>query len=340
MNRKNLIFWRFGWVAAGAVAVVSISVLALSASKSPPKAATNSPSASGKAPASSPDASISPETSETEIGELPSTSADIQELLHYQGLSWSPSLVRAALEYLRNPKPAETTSDPAAEYFNNVIAILLAQPSEVAGLSKALLGVVNDESQPMLLRDYAMQHLWHAWLREKNPALKREIEDCLKSNFETPQSPLQGVALLTASRLFDQAIVVKGPDGEKLTPVGDSAMPAPEFISKPSGFTGQAFVDAALRVTGDPASAANARTCAFNVLLRLEVNQAVYPARQVLQDPGTPDEVRCAALATLGAFGDPSTDQDLLKAIPIKPEFVRAAADFALRHLLKPRPIH
>jgi hypothetical protein len=336
MNRKNLIFWRAGLGAAAAV--VGISVLALTVGKSPPKAVANSPFASGKDPSSSPDTSDSFASSESEVGELPATSQDIQELL--QDPDWPPSMVRAAMEYVKNPRPAETTSDPAAEYFNNVIAILLAQPREVVGLSLALLSVVKNESQPLLLRDYAMQHLWHAWSREINPGLKREIEECLKSNFENSRSPLQGVALLTTCRFFDQAIVVKGPDGETLTPVGYSAIPAPEFVSKPSAFTSQAFVDAALRVTGDPAVAANARTSAFNVLLRLEANQAVYSARQVLQDAGTPDEVRCSAIAALGAFGSPSTDQNFLKAIPVKPELVRAAADFALRRLLKSRPVH
>lgn len=305
---------------------------------SPPQPSLAKPAPKERVTSSAVDESAKPNPPDVKSDGLPATTQELLALLQSPDRRMSPSSLQAALNYLKNPKRAETAADPAAEYFNNVIALVLAQSEPVDGLSKVLLAVVGDNSQTLLLRDYAMQHLFHVWTRESNLQTKREIEHCLKLNFEDVTSPLQGVALLTASRLFDQRAEVKGPNGEKLTPIGGRTAQNPLSISKPSSFSGRDFVDSALHVTEDSAAATNARSCAFNVLLRLEANQAIYPARKVLQDARTPDDVRCAALASLGAFGDLATDRVFLDTIPVKPEFVRTAADFALHRLLKSQP--
>ena len=264
---------------------------------------------------------------------LPATSAEILRLLQVPDHRLNQTEVKAALDYLKRPKPAETAADPAAEYYNNIIAILLAQPGEVAGLSEALVTVVDNKSLPLLLRDYAMQHFYHAWIREKSPVLKHEIESRLKIHFEDADSPLQGVALLTTSRMLDKVATVKGPSGEKLVAIGTSPARDPFTMSKPTLFSGQDLVNSAIRVTEDSTAAPNARSCAFSVLVRLEVHQAVYPARQILHEATAPDEVRCSAIAAVGAFGDLATDQAFLDSIQARPEFVRAAAEHALRSL-------
>lgn len=264
---------------------------------------------------------------------LPATSAEILRLLQIPDHRLNQTEVKAALDYLKRPQPAETAADPAAEYYNNIIAILLAQRGEVVGLSEALVTVVDDQSLPLLLRDYAMQHFFHAWIREKSPVLKHEIESRLKIHFEDANSPLQGVALLTTSRMLDKGTTVKGPRGEKLVAIGSSPARDPLTISKPTLFSSQDFVNCVMRVTEDPSAAPDARSCAFNVLLLLEVEHAVYPARRILQEATVPDEVRCAAIAALGASGDLATDAEFLDSIPARPESVRAAAVHALRTL-------
>lgn len=320
MAKKHFPFTRVGLLAAVFTVVIGGVLWWLSGVLDPPGA--------------EPEASrLEPKAFQAKDTGLPATTGGILTLLQSGDPRLPSKGIQAALAYLKKPVPAQSAEDPQAEYFNNVIAILFAQPSEVVGLSETLLSVVDDTSLPLLIRDYAMQHFYHAWSREKDMVLKRKIESHLKRHFEDASSPLQGVALLTTSRLFDQDMVVKGPNGEKLTPIGGSPVQNPLMTSKPSSFSGQDFVTVALRVTEEKAAAANARTCAFNVLLRLEVNQAAYPARKILQEKGVPDEVRCAALASLGAFGDLATDQALLEAIPVKPELVRTAANHALRKL-------
>jgi hypothetical protein len=274
-------------------------------------------------------------SSPSEEMKLPATSKEILLLLLGPGHRLNAMELKSVLKYLKKPIPAETPMNPAAEYYNNIIAILLAQPSDVAGFSEALVTVVSDQGIPVLLRNYAMQHFFHCWNREGDLVMREALEQSLKRHAQDTTSPLQDVALITASRFFEQGKPVKGPNGEKLIPIGSTPAPNPLSISKPTSFTDVELVASALRVTSDLAAAPKARVSAFNVLLNMEVRQAIDPARQVLQSANTPDEVRCSALAVLGTFGDLATDRRDLDAIPVQPEDVRKAADFAFNKLLQ-----
>jgi hypothetical protein len=271
----------------------------------------------------------------TNPSDLPATNEDLLTLLQSPGGDLSPLKVQAARDYLKNPKRAETAIEPSAEYFNNITSLLLGQSEYGSELSKILLGVVNDSGQSLLLRNYAMQHFFHCWNREGDFVMREALEQSLKRHTQDAKSPLQGVALLTTARFFEQGKPVKGPNGEKLTPIGGTPAPNPLSISKPTSFTDVEFVATALRVTNDLAATPAARASAFNVLLNMEVRQAIDPARQVLQAAITPDEVRCSALAVLGTFGDLATDRRDLDAIPVQPEDVRKAADFAFSKLFQ-----
>ena len=149
---------------------------------------------------------------------------------------------------------------------------------------------------------------------------RRALEQTLKCHAQNSKSPLQGVSLLTTSRFFEQRKLVKGPDGETLIPISGSPALDPLSISVPTSFTASEFVTSALHVTTDLAAAPEARACAFNALLNMEVRQVIAQARQVLQAAATPDVVRCSALAVLGNFGDLATDRNDLDAIAIEPD--------------------
>ncbi len=270
-----------------------------------------------------------------EVSELPATNGELLALLHTSAVELSPLKLQAFLDYLKNPQRAETAMNPAAEYFNNIISLLLKQSEFSADLSKTLLGVVNDAGQSLLLRDYAMQHFFHCWNRESNMETRRALESSLKSHAQDGKSQLQGVALLTTSRFYEQGKQMKGPSGETLTPIGGSPALDPLSISKPSSFAASEFVTSALQVTTDLAAAPGARACAFNVLLNMEVRQVIVPARRVLHEPTTPDEVRCSSLAVIGAFGNLAQDRVILDSIPLLPDHVRRAADLALSKLFQ-----
>lgn len=271
----------------------------------------------------------------TNLEDLPTTNGDLLALLQSSAGDLSSLKVNAALNYLKTPQRSETAMDPAAEYFNNIISLLLKQSDFSSNLSKTLLGVVNDDSQSLLLRDYAMQHFFHCWNRETDMETRRALEQSLKSHFQDIKSLLQGVSLLTTSRFFEQGRPVKGPNGEKISPIGGDSVHDSLAISKPTTFTDAEFVTTALRVTTDLAAVPAARACAFNVLLNMEVRQVINQARQVLQAAATPDVVRCCALAVIGNFGDLATDRKNLDTIPIQPDFVRKAADLALKKLIQ-----
>lgn len=271
----------------------------------------------------------------TKSSDLPATNEDLLTLLQSPVGDLSPLKAQAARDYLKNPQRAETAMEPSAEYFNNITSLLLRQSEYSSELSEILLGVVNDSGQSLLLRNYAMQHFFHCWNREGDLVKREALEQSLKRHTQDAKSPLEGVALLTTARFFEQGKPVKGPNGENLTPIGGTPAPNPLSISKPTSFTDVEFVATALRVTCDLAAAPAARASAFNVLLNMEVRQAIDPARQILRAANTPDEVRCSALAVLGSFGDLATDRGDLDAIPVLPEDVRKAADFALNKLLQ-----
>jgi len=274
-------------------------------------------------------------------GHLPSSSEDILSIMQSpQQSRLSSPAIQEALEYLRKPKDADSPDNPKAEYFNNIIGLLLAQPDEVVGLSQALWTAADDKSLSPLLRNYAMQHFFPAWNREKNPALKREIELRLKTHFDDPQSPLQGVALLTSSRFFEQVQTLKGPNGEKLVPIGMIFDGDPSAVSNPVVFDRDGLVSTAFQVSSNPSAASSARVCAFNVLLNLGASDSVYSARKIVPDLTVSNEVRCSAIAALGAFGNLENDEELLNEVPVQPESVRAAADHALGRLKRSQSIH
>jgi hypothetical protein len=265
----------------------------------------------------------------------PNTSFELSQQLQFPESDLSPLVIQGFLSYLINPPQAETAMDPAAEYFNNVISLLLLQAKPVTELSVSLLNIVKNSTHTLLIRDYALQHFFHCWIRESNVETRLALEQSLRLHAQDPKSPLQGVALLTSARLIQQSKPMKGPNGEKLTPIGGTQFPNPLSISKPTLFTDIELVELAMRITTESAAAPTARACAFNVLLNMEVRRAIEPSRQILRIDTTPDIVRCSALAVIGAFGDLTADRSYLDAIPIQPVDVRQAANSALNQLIK-----
>ncbi len=267
---------------------------------------------------------------------LPATPAGIQALLQSGEPVLSPAQARQALDYLRKPAPAASGEEAAAEYFNLVIAVLLAQPAAVKDFPGTLMATAADEQIPVILRDYALQHFYHAWSRETNPELKGRLEAQLKAEAGNPLSPLQGTALLTSCRIFESARPMTGPAGEKLRPLGGK-----QRKQTPPGHTIaynlEEFGALALAAAVDPSGKPTARASAFHALQRLGIRSATGPARSVAGDPQAPEVVRCAALSVIGNFGSTESDRGLLEGIPSSPPLVKAAADHALARL-SPRP--
>lgn len=269
------------------------------------------------------------------INGLPLSSRGLMNLLETNDRSLDEKALKTALEYLKHPQPAESTADPAAEYFNNIIAILLAQKEEVEGLTEGLVSVVNNEQLPLLLRDYALQHYYHAWLRESDLQLRVSLEKGLKRRFQDVHSPLQAVAILSASRLVDRQKSNKGPRGETLKLIGERQTSVGLNEDLPTAFDRQEFVASALETVNNPSAQAIAKVSAMNILIRLGEKDVLVLARKALSDKQTLGSVKSSACAVIGAFGSLKEDQQKLAAIPVMSVRVRAAADIALRRLAR-----
>ena len=271
--------------------------------------------------------------SDDTINGLPLSSRGLMNLLESPDSTLDEEALKTALDYLYHPQPAETSADPAAEYFNNIMAILLAQKGEVDGFTEGLFSVASNEKLPLLLRDYAMQHFYHAWLREKDTSVRQDIESRVMKHYQDAESPLQSVAILTASRFVDQDVVVKGPNGEKLKLIGEPVASKNLNATPPTQFNRNSFVVSATKTINNTSANPSAKVSALNVLIRLGESQVVNSARSLLKSKKTADSVKCSALAVMGAFGDLKLDRATLDAVPVTPTTVRAAADIAMRRL-------
>jgi hypothetical protein len=266
------------------------------------------------------------------LTDFPQDPAELLDRLRSSHTVLSPEGVAAALAYIGRPRFAENARDPNAEYFNNTIALLLAQPTLVPELPGALLGVTNDPQQSLILRDYASQHLFQAWSREEAVERKERIEVQLRTCVKDAKSPLQGTALLTVARMFDEPAEQRGPTGKKLISLNGRDVTGPS-TGRTVVYHRDEFIDDAMRVTQNVSSSPAARASAFHSLIRLSANQAVIPAREIVSRTEAPSEVLCAAIATVSAFGDPASDTQVLAAIPHKSEGARAAAQIAISRL-------
>ncbi|HEY8962526.1 MAG TPA: hypothetical protein VIM57_10000 [Luteolibacter sp.] len=262
--------------------------------------------------------------------DFPDDSVELLERLRSGDPALSPEGITAALAYVRHPRFAENSADLDAEYLNNTIALLFAQPVRVLQLADALLELADNRQQPRILRDYAMQHLFHAWEREEAVERKRQIETRLRLEVKNAESPLQGTALLTMARMFGEPVVQRGPTGRKLVSLSKPHVPASS--DRTVVYQRDEFIADAMRTAGQATSSPTARASAFHALIRLETREAVSPARKVISQDN-PDEVLCAAIAAVSAFGDAETDSQALAVVSQKSETVRKAAEIALTRL-------
>jgi hypothetical protein len=264
------------------------------------------------------------------LTDYPDGLAELLDRLRSGDPALSPEGITAALAYVRHPRFAENSADPDAEYLNNTIALLLAQPVLVPQLADALLELADDRQQPRILRDYAMQHLFHAWEREEAVERKRQIETRLRLEVKNAESPLQGTALLTMARMFGERVEQRGPTGKKLVSLSEPHVPTSS--DRTVVYPRDEFIADAMRTAGQTPSSPTARASAFHALIRLETREAVSPARKVISQDNS-DEVLCAAIAAVSAFGDAETDSQALAVVSKKSETVRKAAEIALTRL-------
>ena len=267
------------------------------------------------------------------LHELPETGRGILDLLASGERELTPEATARALAYIRNPRPASSPDEPEAEYFNTIIGILLAQQSMASELPETLLATTRNSTLSLTLRDYAMQHLYHAWVRSAEPSGKRAIEEELQATLATDDSPLQAVAILTTSRFFEPSVLERGPKGQKLVRLGATASGALESNALKLGvLTRENYVNTCLRVAESESSSSSARASSLHALEKLAVAKALPACRRLAYSKESPSQIVRAALPLISAFGEDS-DRALLQSLSSHNRSVGAAASAALARL-------
>lgn len=270
-----------------------------------------------------------PRSEHTQI--LPDTSQGLMKMLEVSHRALTDHEIDAALDYLLHPKPAHSAADPEAEYFNHIIAILLNQEKKVPRFAPSLMQVVNNAQMSLILRDYALQHYFHAWEAESDSALRIKIEKQLDSISRDLTHPLQAVAILTSARLLNQESAIRGPNGEKLRLLGGAAITVkqrPLTILKKEPFM-QSVLTAVTHQKASPES----KIAALNVSIMFQDNRVLGKARQIVTRQTETSMVLSSAIAAIGHFGNIEQDKQLLLSIPEVSTSAHAAAQIALNKI-------
>lgn len=203
---------------------------------------------------------------------------------------------QAALSPLLARPGAEAPPGWHAEYIHEICLMLRRCGAAGGDFARALLTLAGDADRPLVIRDYALQHLASVWAAPELAGLRPEITAALHDMFQTGP-PLAAPALLALHRLGDAGAppgtdvpVVPGVPGERL------AAMAAGVLASPSGDTATRM--AAIRIVADR---------------RLAGQRAALKA--IAAADSEPTVLRMAAVAAIGRFGDPA-DMDFIASVP------------------------
>jgi hypothetical protein len=210
---------------------------------------------------------------------------------------------RAALySYLRNSSE-ENWLRPGQSFAlkNDILNKLREQATPPQELTSVLLKLFGDESQPLVMRDYALQHLAPWYSRVDAPQQKQILEQLRAASNETTQT-YAGTALLALDRL---------------------ARENPEADLPP-------FSNGVLRLIEDATANLLARITAVQLSGHIGLAEAQHAVEAIVGDHGQPKTLRIAAVAALGGFRGNEAHALLLTAARGFDEPLKVAAVSAL----------
>ncbi len=216
--------------------------------------------------------------------------------------SLAPALRRQLLDYLREPTGRTYPKDEdlvEASIKNDVIEWLRTERPRTEELTDVLVEIYNNPAQPIVMRDYALQHL-AAWgethqteTGNGSEEIIRTVKAALWEAVEQTEYSYAGTALLGLTRLIESGT----PDESRLAAEVGRIAAADEHASLSRA--------TALQLLGD-----------FDRMTALQI------AESVLRDPAA-SEIQLAAIALIGAHAD---ETSLLESgnIGSDPRFVLA----------------
>lgn len=214
--------------------------------------------------------------------------------------------------------------DPDTEVFNLLIDLLLSGDNVPDSLSEGFLQIVQEPNRAEMQRDYVFQHFHQAWEWEKNPAMRKKLEDALLVSAREDAATTAATSILSLSKFY-LAETQTSPVGEKLTPIGVQDGNHSEQEHSAAGFTREELVRFLLETVENEKRPAEVRMAAIHAALAMEEKSILEPARKVAVKPETPPALRGASIHAIGLFGDEKADSASLEQIAsASPQFETA----------------
>lgn len=225
------------------------------------------------------------------------------EAISRLGLSLRQEEISKLYDYLR-----DTTEEgnllPGQTYAlkNDIMNVLRLQKTPPEDLTKVLCDLRQDEAQPLVIRDYALQHLapWYSSVDEEQ---RSQIVDELSGAAGDAKQSYAGTALLGLERVRQENA------DAKLPPIGGMV----------------------LALIADASANLLARITAVQLSGTLRIPEAAEVVANLAFDPNAPPTLRIAATRALGGFQGKELRVRLQQASLGEDPRLRVAAVSALR---------
>lgn len=207
--------------------------------------------------------------------------------------------------YLRDPRD-EPSLHPGQNFAlkNDILNVLRVQTTPPPELTDHLLALRRDESQPLVMRDYALQHL-APWYAQAVPAQREAIVAELHAAAAATSQSYAGTAFLGLNRIQQEN------PGAHLPP----------------------FTDQVIDLVEEGSADLLARITAVQLTGELGLQEAHESIRRLAADAAQPPPLRIAAVAALGKLGVRDDVPLLTQIAAARDDRLKRAATSAL-----PRP--
>ena len=226
--------------------------------------------------------------------------------VHALGTKLGGAEIAALSKYLLTPSRADAPDRQSENWLRNDIMDKLVKQEPIhAGLADLLVGIYNDRSQDVALRDYAVQHLPTAYEKMSNVEQLAVRQTLWQATKETDNG-IAGTALLALREIVNPVT----PSGDVIRENGGTSFNSNPAMIDPAART--QLMQTALRLAADDLCGGPARITAVAICGQMGLHESLPVVTQLAQT--APDiSLRIAAIAALGEVGDASSAAVLIQ---------------------------
>lgn len=196
------------------------------------------------------------------------------------GIDLTPEALSIVYGYLRSPdEEADLQPGQSFALKNDLLNLLREQRSTPTGLTQLLLDIRRDEAQPLVMRDYALQHL-APWFTRAGAEERRQILEELRAAAAEIQQSYAGTALLALNRVRQEQ------PGAEVPPLNNPI----------------------LKLLGDSSANLLARITAVQLSGSLGLSESGPLVASLAFDESVAPSLRTAAIRAVGALGMPNVE--------------------------------